>query len=290
MHPEIDPLYDAFEHPRVERPTLPLLPPAEARAYAHEVRGRVLDVLGSAAFSGSRLVSHGFAFGMVAQHEQQHDETMLATHQLRKGAAVLTAAPPGPAARGRAAPAGRGGGARRPVHHGHLGGAVGAGQRAARAPGQPAVLLHRHHAGDQRRLPGVHRRRRVRRPALVDGGRLGAPAAGGPGGAAVLAPRGVRLGAPPVRRHRAGAARRAGHARVLPRGAGLRPVGGPPPAHRGGVGEGGPVRPGHRPVPAVPVGRRGSHPGRGQPGPAAPAAGRGRAATRRARRRPGPGS
>ncbi len=96
MHPEIDPLYDAFEHPRVERPTLPLLPPAEARAYAHEVRGRVLDVLGSAAFTGSRLVSHGFAFGMVAQHEQQHDETMLATHQLRKGAAVLTAAPPGP--------------------------------------------------------------------------------------------------------------------------------------------------------------------------------------------------
>ena len=28
MHPEIDPLYDAFEHPRAERPTLPLLRPA----------------------------------------------------------------------------------------------------------------------------------------------------------------------------------------------------------------------------------------------------------------------
>jgi gamma-glutamyl hercynylcysteine S-oxide synthase len=28
MHPEIDPLYDAFEHPRAERPALPLLPPA----------------------------------------------------------------------------------------------------------------------------------------------------------------------------------------------------------------------------------------------------------------------
>src|SRR6266536_779724 len=41
MHPEIDPLYDAFEHPRAERPTLPLLPPAEARSYAREVRGRV---------------------------------------------------------------------------------------------------------------------------------------------------------------------------------------------------------------------------------------------------------
>ena len=45
MHPEIDPLYDAFEHPRSERPTLPLLPPAQARAYGHEVRGRVLDLL-----------------------------------------------------------------------------------------------------------------------------------------------------------------------------------------------------------------------------------------------------
>ena len=45
MRPEIDPLYDAFEHPRSERPTLPLLPPAEARAYGHEVRGRVLDLL-----------------------------------------------------------------------------------------------------------------------------------------------------------------------------------------------------------------------------------------------------
>ena len=41
MRPEIDPLYDAFEHPRAERPTLPLLPPAEARAYVREVRGRV---------------------------------------------------------------------------------------------------------------------------------------------------------------------------------------------------------------------------------------------------------
>jgi iron(II)-dependent oxidoreductase len=94
MHPEIDPIYDAFEHPRVERPTLPLLPPGEARAYAHEVRGRVLDVLEAARFTGEPLVTGGFAFGMVAQHEQQHDETMLATHQLRTGAAVLSAPPP----------------------------------------------------------------------------------------------------------------------------------------------------------------------------------------------------
>jgi len=94
MHPEIDPLYDAFEHPRAERPALPLLPPAQARAYGHEVRGRVLDLLERSRFSGSRLLDDGFAFGMVAQHEAQHDETMLITHQLRTGPAVPPASPP----------------------------------------------------------------------------------------------------------------------------------------------------------------------------------------------------
>ncbi|HUZ38591.1 MAG TPA: ergothioneine biosynthesis protein EgtB [Streptosporangiaceae bacterium] len=96
MHPEIDPLYDAFEHPRAQRPTLPLLPPGEARHYAHEVRGRVLDLLEGATFAGAPLVADGFAFGMIAQHEQQHDETMLITHQLRRGAAALTAPEPPP--------------------------------------------------------------------------------------------------------------------------------------------------------------------------------------------------
>jgi gamma-glutamyl hercynylcysteine S-oxide synthase len=99
MHPEIDPLYDAFEHPRAERPTLPLLPPGEARAYAHEVRGRVLDLVERATFAGTPLLTGAFAFGMIAQHEQQHDETMLITHQLRKGAPVLSApVPPAPGA------------------------------------------------------------------------------------------------------------------------------------------------------------------------------------------------
>ena len=99
MHPEIDGLYDAFEHPRAERPTLPLLPPGEARAYAHEVRGRVLDLVERATFAGTPLLTGAFAFGMIAQHEQQHDETMLITHQLRKGGPVLAApAPPAPPA------------------------------------------------------------------------------------------------------------------------------------------------------------------------------------------------
>jgi gamma-glutamyl hercynylcysteine S-oxide synthase len=96
MHPEIDPLYDAFQHPRASRPTLPLLPPSQARSYAGVVRGRALDLLERISFTGGPLVEAGFAFGMIAQHEQQHDETMLATHQLRSGPAVLTAPPPGP--------------------------------------------------------------------------------------------------------------------------------------------------------------------------------------------------
>ncbi|OKJ63178.1 sulfatase-modifying factor 1 [Streptomyces sp. CB02009] len=96
LRPEIDSLYDAFEHPRSARPSLPLLAPGEARTYAADVRLRVLDVLERAEFDERPLLRAAFAFGLVAQHEQQHDETMLITHQLRKGPAALTAPPPPP--------------------------------------------------------------------------------------------------------------------------------------------------------------------------------------------------
>lgn len=94
LRPDIDSVYDAFEHPRAARSSLPLLPPAQAHGYATEVRDRVLDVLDSAPLHGDPLVESGFAFGMIAQHEQQHDETMLITHQLRRGPVALTADPP----------------------------------------------------------------------------------------------------------------------------------------------------------------------------------------------------
>ena len=50
---------------------------------------------------------------MIVQHEQQHVETMLATHQLRAGAPVLHADPPPPVGRAgpgrhRGVPPGRG--------------------------------------------------------------------------------------------------------------------------------------------------------------------------------------
>jgi gamma-glutamyl hercynylcysteine S-oxide synthase len=85
LAPDVDSLYDAFKHRRADRPSLPLLPPVEARAYDHEVRGRVLDLL-------ERTPEEDlFTAGMVVQHEDMHDETMLATLQLRHGPPVLIA-------------------------------------------------------------------------------------------------------------------------------------------------------------------------------------------------------
>src|SRR5215472_14719881 len=83
LDPAVDSLYDAFKHPRAERPSLPLLPPVEARAFNYEVRGRVLDLLDRTAADDL------FTAGMVVQHEEQHDETMYATLQLRQGPPVL---------------------------------------------------------------------------------------------------------------------------------------------------------------------------------------------------------
>ncbi|MBC3839829.1 ergothioneine biosynthesis protein EgtB [Streptacidiphilus sp. 4-A2] len=97
MRPELDPVYDAFQHPRAERPTLPLLSPEQARRFVAEVREQSLDVLADSRWDQDPLLERGFVFGMVAQHEQQHDETMLATHQLRQGPPVLHAPAPPPA-------------------------------------------------------------------------------------------------------------------------------------------------------------------------------------------------
>ncbi len=99
----VDQLYDAFQHPRSDRPALPLLDPAQSRRYVTEVRTKVIDLLEQTPLRGRRLTEGGFVFGMIAQHEQQHAETMLATHQLRQGDPVLDAPPP-PAAPGEPRP------------------------------------------------------------------------------------------------------------------------------------------------------------------------------------------
>jgi iron(II)-dependent oxidoreductase len=69
----LDDLYDAFRHPRKDRHALPIPGAAEARAYAREVRERVLAGLAG---------QDPFFCAMVVQHEHQHDETILAALQL----------------------------------------------------------------------------------------------------------------------------------------------------------------------------------------------------------------
>jgi gamma-glutamyl hercynylcysteine S-oxide synthase len=95
--PELDGVYDAFKHPRRDRPALPMLGPDEARAYLAEVRARVLDHLDRASLAGDDpLLADGFVYGMVVQHEHQHDETMLATLNLMEPPGYRPDAPPAP--------------------------------------------------------------------------------------------------------------------------------------------------------------------------------------------------
>jgi iron(II)-dependent oxidoreductase len=80
-----DALYDAFRHPRRTRASLPLLGVEEALAYAARVRTRTLEHLEALTVDRAErepLLERGFVYGMVAQHEQQHIETLLATLQL----------------------------------------------------------------------------------------------------------------------------------------------------------------------------------------------------------------
>lgn len=91
---QIERLYDAFEHPRASRVTLPLLAPGEARSFIADVRGRAFDALHRV-----ELSDDFFPYVMVEQHEQQHVETMLATHQLRAGEPLLGTGAPLPPGR-----------------------------------------------------------------------------------------------------------------------------------------------------------------------------------------------
>ncbi|HVL51013.1 MAG TPA: ergothioneine biosynthesis protein EgtB [Actinomycetota bacterium] len=96
--PELDDIYDAFRHARRERTRLKLLDPAQSRVYISDVRGRVLDTLEQIELDPANpLLADGYVYGMVIQHEHQHDETMLATLQLRPGEYPVGNPPPPPA-------------------------------------------------------------------------------------------------------------------------------------------------------------------------------------------------
>ena len=87
-------IFNPFNTPRASRGDLDLPSLAECFRYQDEVRDAVLARLDSGDVpSGSDLLRDGYVYRMVAQHEYQHNETILQTLQLKSGS-------PYPAARG----------------------------------------------------------------------------------------------------------------------------------------------------------------------------------------------
>jgi gamma-glutamyl hercynylcysteine S-oxide synthase len=85
-----DDVYDAFRHPRGQRSRLPILTPPEALDYLESVRRHALEVLEGVTFDDSDPLLRGaYVYGLVLQHELQHQETMLQTLQL-SGSAYAT--------------------------------------------------------------------------------------------------------------------------------------------------------------------------------------------------------
>ncbi|HEY7876687.1 MAG TPA: ergothioneine biosynthesis protein EgtB [Gemmatimonadaceae bacterium] len=84
---EMPGLYNPFEHPRGERGALALPALEECRARMTEIRERVLDRLHRVGLDDDDpLRRDGYVYAMVAQHEYQHDETIIQTLQLKTGA------------------------------------------------------------------------------------------------------------------------------------------------------------------------------------------------------------
>jgi gamma-glutamyl hercynylcysteine S-oxide synthase len=96
LAPDVERLYDAFANPRAGRVDLPLLPPADARAYCATVRNKALDSLDALTDDDGEAA---FNFGLVVSHENQHDETMLQALNLRSGPPLLGRGAPLPPGR-----------------------------------------------------------------------------------------------------------------------------------------------------------------------------------------------
>ncbi len=96
---DLDHLYDAFQQPRNVREALPLLTLEDALGYGDTVRAVALDLLATADLGPDAtdpLLRHGFVHSMVAQHEHQHAETVLAAIQLLPAAEGHQLAAPAP--------------------------------------------------------------------------------------------------------------------------------------------------------------------------------------------------
>ena len=178
-----DDIYDAFKHPRRERVSLPILDPAGARAVRRRCAQAQRSTCSTASTldPGDPLLADGFVYGMVVQHEHQHDETLLATLQLdgrlrasrrrrRRAAAAdvddpdaTAISPPDVLVDGGTFTMGT---STEPWAYDN--------ERPAHDVDGRAVP-HRHHARHQPRLPRVRRSRRLRRRAPLG------PTPAGPG-------------------------------------------------------------------------------------------------------------
>jgi iron(II)-dependent oxidoreductase len=79
-------MFNPFEHPRAKRASLPIPQFSEMLRKLEEIRERVLERLETIDFDESNpLLSGGYVYHMVLQHEYQHNETILQTLQLKKG-------------------------------------------------------------------------------------------------------------------------------------------------------------------------------------------------------------
>jgi iron(II)-dependent oxidoreductase len=95
-----DELYGVLALERVGAHHAPLRP-AAVRAYATDVRERALAALDEADLEGSALLRKGFVFGLVLQHELEHQEAMLeALEAWNDGYPLPDEPPPEPAPRG----------------------------------------------------------------------------------------------------------------------------------------------------------------------------------------------
>ncbi len=83
---EMPGLYNPFEHPRATRGTLDLPTLDGVVALMAGVRARALERLDQVGLDdASPLLRDGYVYSMVAQHEYQHNETILQTLQLKGG-------------------------------------------------------------------------------------------------------------------------------------------------------------------------------------------------------------
>lgn len=83
--PNLDIVYNPFDNPRWVRAELPILGREAATEYLDEVRGEALDIMRRSDLDpDAPLLRDGYVWSMVAQHEAQHQETVLQALDLRE--------------------------------------------------------------------------------------------------------------------------------------------------------------------------------------------------------------